>query len=181
METPSLRIDINLGTYESILRGAIASDLNALQITFDAISDPEYNTRKYILKQAFTISEIHIPPINFLQQREINKCFKSIIGSLQDYMDSLIAVLRLKDDKLSLSGMRTSEDVNELLRGKFEEHLLNVSTDHSLNTPKKIKLLLDQADHVVHIDALKSYFDVRNGLEHHKGIAKTDKELETIK
>lgn len=169
------QIDINLGIYESRLRGQIGSDLTSLQITYDAISHPDYNNRKYILKQGFTISEIGVPPVEFLQQREINKCFKSIIGSFQDYMDNLIAVLRLKSEKITIPPKTTIEEVSILLQNKFEEHLLNVSTDRSLNIPNKLKLLLDKPEHQIYKDSVQSYFDVRNGLEHHKGIAKTDR------
>ena len=168
-------IDIDLSIYESRLRGQIGSDLTALQITYDAISQPDYNNRKYILKQGFTIAEIGVPPVEFLQQREINKCFKSVIGSLQDYLDNLIAILRLKSEKFSLPANTTVEEVNKHLQDKFEYHLLNVSTDRSLNVPQKLKFLLDKPEHQIYKNSVQSYFDVRNGLEHHKGIAKTDR------
>ncbi|MBL7888651.1 MAG: hypothetical protein JNL24_03805 [Bacteroidia bacterium] len=169
------KIDIDLSIYESKLRGQIGSDLTALQITYDAISQPNYNNRKYILKQGFTISEIGVPPVDFLKQREINKCFKSIIGSFQDYMDNLIAILRLKAEKITIPPQTTLEEVNALLQNKFEEHLLNVSTDRSLNIPSKLKLLLDKPKHQIYKESIQSYFDIRNGLEHHKGIAKADR------
>jgi hypothetical protein len=169
------KINIDLGIYESKLRREIGSDLNSLQITYDAISQSDYGTRKYNLKQEFTHSELSVPPSDFLIQREINKCFKSIIGSLQDYMDNLIAILRLKKEPLTINAKMTNEDVNLLLQTKFKEHLINVSADRSLNIPKKIILLLDKSVHQIYIDALQSYFDVRNGLEHHKGVATIDR------
>ena len=178
METPSNKINIDLSVYESKFRGEIASDLTALQITYDAISYPDYNNRKYILKQGFTISEISVPPIDFLQQREINKCFKSIIGSLQDYMDNLIALLRLKSEKITVTSNITMDEISNFIQKKFEEHLLNVSTDRSMNIPQKLKILLDQPEQQVYKDSVQSYFDIRNGLEHHKGIAKTDRVIQ---
>ena len=175
MEIPSNKIDIDLNIYESILRGGIASDLTALQITYDAISHPDYNNRQYVLKQGFTTSVISVPPIDFLQQREINKCFKSIIGSLQDYMDNLIAILRLKSEKIIPTPNITMDEIRKLLQQKFEGHLLDVSTNRSLNVPKKLEILLDNPEHQVCKDSVKSYFEIRNGLEHHKGIAKTNR------
>ena len=171
----SNNINIDLSLYESRLRGDIASDLTTLQIAHDAISDPEYKNRKYILKQGFTISEISVPPIDFLLQREINKCFKSIIGSLQDYLDNLIAILRLKIENITVKSNTTKEEISELLQSKFNKHLLDVSTDRSLNIPRKLKIILDQSEHQIYRDSVQSYFDIRNGLEHHKGIAKTQR------
>ena len=52
-------------------------------------------------------------PVN--QQREINKCFKSIIGSLQDYLDNLIAVLRLKMEKISYKANTTQQELNKII------------------------------------------------------------------
>lgn len=169
------KIDIDLSIYESRLRVQVGSDLTSLQIIYDAISQTDYNKRKYILKQGFTISEVGVPPFDFLLQREINKCFKSIMGSFQDYMDNLIAILRLKSEKITVPPKATFEEVSKLLQNKFDEHLLNVSTDRSLNIPNKLNLLLDKPEHQIYKVSIQSYFDVRNGLEHHKGIAKTDR------
>jgi|GEM_PF-6131393 hypothetical protein len=127
-----------LGIYESQLRAEIASDLRVLEIAHAAISSPDYDNKKYILKQKFTISEISVPPIEFLKRREINKCFKSIIGSFQDYMDKLISILRLKSEKITLTPPITQNQINIFLSEEFEKHLLEVSTDRSLNVPKKL-------------------------------------------
>jgi hypothetical protein len=175
MQRYPYKIAVDLSVYESRLRGQIGSDLNALQIVFGAISEPDYDKRKYILKQGLTIAEIAVPPVDFLQQREINKCFKSIIGSLQDYMDNLLAVLRLKNEKIALIPKATTDEKTKLLQEKFSQHLLDVSTDRKLNIPEKLNLLLSRPEHQVYKVSLQSYFDVRNGLEHHKGIAKAER------
>lgn len=181
MRNPSQNIEIDISIYESKLRGEIASDLTSLQISFDAISHQDFNKFKYILKQGFTIAEINVPPIDFLKQREINKCFKSIIGSLQDYMDNLIALLKLKNEKITLKPHTTCDELSNLLQTKFKEHLLNVSTDHSLKIPEKLKIILNQPEQKDYKDSVQSFFDIRNGLEHHKGIAKTDRVIKYVR
>lgn len=171
----SKTVSIDLAIYESQLRGEIASDLTTLQVASEAICNPEYKTMKYVLKQGLTISEISVPPAEFLKRREINKCFKSIVGSLQDYMDKLISILRLKSEKINLTEPMSQREINIFLSEKFERHLMDVSTDISLNVPKKLDILLDKPEQQVHKDSIQSYFNLRNGLEHHKGIAKTDR------
>lgn len=175
MTEPTNTISIDLGIYESQLRGEIASDLTSLQIAYEAISRPDYINKKFVLTQKFTISEISVPPIEFLKRREINKCFKSIVGSLQDYMDKLISVLRLKSEGIKLTTPITSDELNRFLTRQFEKHLLDASTDRSLNIPKKLDLILDKLEHQIYKDSVQSYFNLRNGLEHHKGMAKTDR------
>jgi len=175
MTNPSQKIDINLSIYESQLRREIASDLTTLQITFDAISKPDFNNKHYILRQGFTISQISVLPLDNLKRREINKCYKSIIGSLQDYLDNLISILRLKSENITVTFPMTQEEINNLLKSKFEKHLLEVSTDRSLNIPRKLNILLYKPEHQIYKESIQSYFDLRNGLEHHKGIAKEDR------
>jgi hypothetical protein len=173
-------IDINLAKFESKLRKEIGSDLNALQITYDAISKGNKHENKiFTLSQGITVATILLPPVDFLLQREINKCFKSIMGSVQDYLDNLIAILQLKEDinSLKLPSKTTKHDIDEILREKFEECLLSVSTNQSLKTPHKLDRLLDNPEHQIHKESLQSYFDVRNGLEHHKGIAKAPRKI----
>lgn len=168
-------ISIDISVYESQLRGEIASDLTGLKTTLDAIAQPDFRKTKYILKQNFVISEISVPPPEFLERREINKCFKSIVGSLQDYMDKLIAVLRLKSEPITLTLPTTQEQVREYMNEKFQKHLLDVSTDRSLTSLKKLGILLDKSEHKVYKESIQSYFEIRNGLEHHKGRAKADR------
>jgi hypothetical protein len=168
-------ISIDLSIYESQLRAEIASDLTTLQFAIEGIKQPDYLAKKYILKQGITISEINVPPNDFLERREINKSLKSIMGSVQDYMDKMIAVLRFKNEEIFLKPTMTQQEINIFLTQKFEKHLLDVSVDRSLVVPTKMSLLLDKPEHEVFKNALQSYFDLRNGLEHHKGIAKTER------
>lgn len=177
MGKSSAKINLDLSIYESQLRAEIASDLTSLQIIYDSISHTDYNSRKYILKQGFTISEISVPPIDFLQRREINKCFKSIMGSFQDYMDRLIAILRLKSETITLEPNTSTDEIKNKLQEIIEKYLLDVSTDRTLNIPRKLRIILDLPEHQVYKDSVQSYFDIRNGLEHHKGIAKVDRVL----
>lgn len=60
-------IKVDLSIYESRLRGDIGSDLNALKIVLDSLALSSYDSRKYILRQGFTISEINTPPKWFIE------------------------------------------------------------------------------------------------------------------
>lgn len=181
METLPISIKIDLSIYEAQLRGEIASDLTSLQLAYEGISSPEYSSRKFVLKQGITISEISVPPMDFQKRREINKCFKSIISSLQDYMDKLIALLKLKSENITIESLQSTDQIDKFIRDKFDSLLLQVSTDRSLNVPKKLDTLLYKIEHQVYKDAIQSYFHLRNGIEHHKGIAKVDRVIHYIR
>jgi hypothetical protein len=173
METPGNTINIDLNIYADQLRGEISSDLKTLQIIDDAVAHENYSTIGYQLRQGSLSSNVSVPPIEYLKLREISKCFKSIIGSLQDYMDKLIAVTRLSTERIVPTASANVEDIMALLQEKFATHLINVSADRSLNIPRKLDLLLGAPEKLDIKEAVQSYFDIRNGLEHHKGIAKT--------
>ncbi|NOU16900.1 MAG: hypothetical protein HOO91_05010 [Bacteroidales bacterium] len=175
MENQTNRINIDLNKFADQLYGEISSDLKTLQIINDAVKLENYSTTCYTLTQGSLTSTVSVPPIEFLKQRELNKCFKSIISSLQDYMDKLIAIHRLGgEDIIPPSGSKI-EDVGILLQSKFAELLLKVSSDLTLNIPKKLEILLVNHKNEEIKVSVQSYFDVRNGLEHHKGIAMKDR------
>jgi hypothetical protein len=165
-------ISINISVYANQLRGEIGSDLTTLQIVLGTIANGTYLSNSYSLRQGMLISQIPQPPQDFLEKREINKCFKSIIASLQDYMDKLIALIRLTNEPIVPPLGASQKDIDNLLQEKFKSIVMKVSTEVSLNIPKKLDLVLETTANNEIKTALKSYFDLRNGLEHHKGIAK---------
>lgn len=174
-ELKSASINIDLSIFESQLRGEIAGDLMSLKASYELMLKPNYNSWKYTLHQGHTISEISAPPVDFLERREINKCFKSVMGSFGDYMDKMIAVLRFKSEPIVLTPPFLEEHVRDIVNKKLETLLREVSMDNSLNIPKKLDMLLDKLELSDYKKSVQSYFDLRNGLEHHKGIAKTDR------
>ena len=175
MKNSSNTISINLGLYESQIRGEIASDLATLHVAHEAMSHPDYINTTFTLKQGIVISQINVPPIKFQKKREVNKCFKSVMSSMQDYLDKMISILRLKSDVFEIVPPVNGEVINRILTERFKKHLMEVSTDRSLNVPKKLNLIFEMPEHQVYKEALQSYFDVRNAFEHHKGIAKVDR------
>jgi hypothetical protein len=116
-------------------------------------------------------------PFDYLKQHEIKKCFKSVMGSLQDYMDKLIATIRLNEE-ITINA-EDSEDFKVIpdIDTKFIAHLFNVSRDQHLKTPNKLKIIFNSPKDSEIKEIIKNYFDIRNELEHNKGIAKTDKLL----
>lgn len=77
--------------FSNQLRGNINCDLTTLQIILKEVANQNYKDNIYTLQQGIITSTIsdQVPPIDFLVQREINKCFKSIVSSLQDYLDQI--------------------------------------------------------------------------------------------
>ncbi len=172
METQPNHLQIHLNVLADQLRGEISSDLTTLKVLNDAIDRNLYPSSNYTLQQWILTTSITVPPLDFLKQREINKCFKSIIGSLQDYLDKLIAALDLAMEDIILPVESNSIDLNKIIESKYEANLLKVSTDQSLKIPKKLEMLLPSPENEEIKNSLQSFFDVRNWLEHHKGIAK---------
>ena len=171
----NINVTINLSGFESELRQLIACDFRTLELISKQIVRNHRANNEFNIKQGITNVIFHFPDKEIQIQREINKCFKSILGSVQDYLDKMLAILKLKNESLALISVSSQDELNTLVNNKFSECVHNISIDRSLNVPKKINILLDDSDAIEYKETLQSYFDLRNGLEHHKGVAKTDR------
>lgn len=170
-------IQIDLLPFEQKFRGEVSSDLKTLLLIDEAVKSEDTVNKEYILRLGYIHSEVPNPPIDYLKAREIDKCFKSIMGSLQNYMDVLIAAIRLKESEDVWSDESNMAEIEKVIQPKFQKHLMDVSTDKKLTVPTKLDLLFTKPESKQIRDAVQSYFDIRNGLEHHKGIAKVEREL----
>ena len=165
-------ITVKIEVYEAILRKEIGSDLTCLDIVLEKLNK-DFRNKKHILQQGMSFSEISIPDTEKMKKREIIKCFKSIMGSFQDFIDKLVAVLKFKDDcNIILPYPATLKYVPVLLERKLQSHIIKVSTNKKLDSRKKINLLFDKSEDEIYKESIKSYFDLRNAFEHHKSIAK---------
>ncbi|WP_103072050.1 hypothetical protein [Aquimarina sediminis] len=170
MSTNKIQLNIDLDHFANQLQYLIFSDLMTVDIVYKKTSEPNFSSQEYFLEKGFVKIELPKTPINVIRNREINKCFKSIMGEFQNYMDNLITCLKLKSTELHLEPPISDESVNIFLKEKFQEVLLDVSTDRSLNVPKKLNLLLDE--NVLYKEVVQSFFNIRNGFEHHKSKSK---------
>lgn len=170
MPPNKIQLNLNLDHFANQLLYHINSDLMTVDIVYKKTAEPNFLSQQYFLEQGFMKIELAKTPIDVIRNREINKCFKSIMGEFQDYMDSLIACLKFSSTELHLESSTTDDNFNKLLMDKFHEVLLEVSTDRSLNVPKKLNLLLDQND--LYKEVVQSFFNIRNGFEHHKSTSK---------
>ena len=174
------RFTINLDPFTGHLQHELMADLTSLRVVLKAIEDETYkDVAKYAPKSQFVHWTINpLPDPEVLRAREINKCLKAVCSSLQDYMDRLIAVINFCEGSKA-SPIPATEDITaeELLSQALLRELRSVSENNALTANKKIEMLLgnDPMKEVV-----QNYYGLRNGLEHHKGIAKKDR-LTTFK
>ncbi len=99
------------------------------------------------------------------------------MGSLQDYMDKLIAVINLSKETIELRPDMTENQIQDFIDEKYRDMLLKVATDRSLRIPTKLDMLLFEPTVQDTKTAIQSFYSIRNGLEHHKGISKKEQEL----
>lgn len=168
---------VKLKVFSDELRAKINSDITALELILRKEKQPSIFDTKMEVKLGQIQFSFNTPPFDYIEKREIEKCFKSIVASVQDYMDQLLAIkLTIKNYPYGVIRPRA---VNNYLSNQYQTNLLKVSTDSRLNTTKKISELVDktQEEHKLMSDSLQSLFYIRNGLEHHKGIAKVDRQL----
>lgn len=170
-------ISVDIKHFANQLRGDISGDLTSLQIILSDSTAENLSTSSYTLQQGLLKSEVSVPPLEFLRQREINKCFKSVMGSLQDYMDKLIAVINMTKEVVELQSGMTEAGIQDIIGEKYREVLMKVATDGSLRIPSKLDLLLFEPSAQDIKTAILSFYSIRNGLEHHKGISKKEQEL----
>ncbi len=168
---------IDLNQFAEKFRAKIQSDLTTLELIAKWKENPELLSPKTTVSLEDFHFSFDTPPINFLELRENVKCFKSVIGALQDYMDELIAVVKLL--RSTPIGVLKIEETNQYLQRNFKPFLMGVATNQKLKTEDKLKLLLTKSDpkQKIVFDSLKSLFYIRNGFEHHKGIAKAERTL----
>lgn len=171
---------INLDLFSNLLSGDINSDLTALKIIIDCAKNYPEASESYKAEFHGMTAVSKVPPEDFLVQREFHKCFKSIMSSVQDYLDKLIAVIRLMEQPIVRPPGCTVAEASQLIQDRFDELLLVVAMDRKQNIQTKLDLLLGTETLKNQREALQSLFGVRNGLEHHKGISK-DKKVLTFK
>lgn len=169
-------VTVTTAPFTSRLKAKIHADIAVMEFIGDS-SFQEKNDNNNVHIKFGVISYPFMPPSShYIIQREILKSFKSVVGALQDYLDELIALIKLSKEPL-YPKVKNQEELNIFLDEKYREMLMKVSTNRSLTVPKKLQFLLpDEEDKAVK-DSLQSLFDIRNGIEHHKGIAKTDRTL----
>lgn len=178
MSTNKFEIDLN--RFAGYVRYDTSADITALRIILDSIERGEYDRLSgYPLSQGMMKTDIPVPKSDFVKQREIHKCFKAIMSSVQNYMDTLLAAHELTKKTIKPPSNCTVSQAEELLQNRFSELLMKVSTDRSLSVPRKLSTLIP--DHEVHRSSLQSLFDIRNGLEHHKAIANKEKSLKYLR
>ncbi len=175
MEKQTVGFSIDLNPFSAQLQGEIMADLTALRVVLKSIEDKTFEGMSaYAPGNKFIHWAINpMPDAEFLRAREIGKCLKAVVGSLQDFMDRLLAVIKLcEDTRKTPITVTEPTPVDALLSEHFFVVLKKISEDSSITVPKKIEsLLADDAMAAV----IQNYFDLRNGLEHHKGIAKKDR------
>jgi hypothetical protein len=175
MNNNKFEIGIDLIYYQKELRSELHSHIISLQILLENLNDTSTSNRVVNLG----ILPFEMSLIGFDTQKiivnEINKSFISAIRSFQNFIDKLIAIIEFfKGEYKTEIDIKSNEEFNTFLQKKIDEIINKVSTDKSLNFPKKLqKFTIDESTRKI----LLSYTLLRNNLEHHKDISSNDTEL----
>ncbi|MEQ3690020.1 MAG: hypothetical protein ABNG98_00735 [Flavobacterium sp.] len=166
----NLQINFDLSYYQIELRKEMHSHIITLQILIDTLKrDFDLNNKKISLG----ILGIEMPLItndnDSIIINEINKTFISAIRTFQNFIDKLIAVIELFKNKIRAEyNIHGQKEFDIFLNNKLETFINKVSTDRSLNFPKKLNQfnLEEQLNEI-----LLGYSTLRNNLEHHKDVS----------
>ena len=166
---------INLKFFHYRISSDLDSHLVALQSTLRSIKDGTYSSSQMnnigIMKMAMLI-----PDPETLKKKEINKCFKACVGSLQDFMDSLIGAINMcKSDIRSSKALSGKEEIEKFLQETQDKFIQDVARNKSLKVKDKLDLL--QVTEPTIRKMVDGYFSTRNSIEHHKSFADRDVEL----
>lgn len=176
------RFEIDLNRFAGYVRYDISADITALRIVLDSIENGTYDRlSNYPLSQGMMTTEIPVPKSDFVRQREIHKCFKAVMSSIQNYMDMLLAAYELTKEPIKSTSNCTVSQAEQIIQSRFSELLMKVSTDQRLRIPAKLEILIPDPKHQIHRSSLQSLFDIRNGLEHHKAIANRPKSMSYLR
>lgn len=170
-----MKIDLN--QFANSFRAKIQSDITALNIIQKQKDQKDIFNSKLGIKFNAIDFMFDTPPYDYLEKREIIKTFKSVVAALQDFLDELIATIKITE-RIPIYVLKPDE-LGQCVHSTFKKVFMEVITDTRINTTQKLEFILDkvnQQQNIVLI-SLQSLFYVRNGFEHHKGLAKIDREL----
>lgn len=170
-----MKIDLN--QFANSFRAKIQSDITALNIIQNQKNQKEIFNSKLGIKFNGIDFMFDTPPYEYLEKREIIKTFKSVVASLQDFLDELIAAIRTTQS--IPQNILKPEELGQYIQSTYKKVFMEVMTDTRMSTTQKLEFILDKNDQQQNIvlTSLQSLFYVRNGFEHHKGLAKIDREL----
>jgi hypothetical protein len=169
--------ELNINLFADRLRGELNCEITTLHLLDNATEIDKYKSG-FILKNGVIETVIQSPPVEFLIQREITKSFKSVMASLQDFLDKLLAGIELINETHEIPRGTTEIGFQAMINTKFLEHLQRIATNRALSIPGKLKRLLGDDEKWAPLkEILQNYFDIRNAFEHHKGMAKKGRVL----
>lgn len=170
-----ISISVNFDNHLTHLTNHINAHIAIFRGFLENLSKTDYGN----LRGASFIN-ILVTPISkeSLADQEAEKCYKSLITTLQDFMDRMLAVqLTYNKEKIELqiNDVNNTSKIHEALLKIENDEFLKISKDQTLNSKNKTHKLLG-----ANIEAknyLNEYFLLRNSLEHNKGFAKHDIDL----
>lgn len=171
----NININIDFSVFQNELRRELHSHIVSLQILLENLNENSITNREVKLG-ILGIQMPLIPNHNLVMSKnEINKAFISTIRSFQNFIDKLIALIEFfKKEYKTEYDIKSSLDFDIFLQKKLNEIINEISTDKSLNFPKKLqKLNIDEDTKKI----LLGYSTLRNNLEHHKDVSSKDTEL----
>lgn len=172
-----MKISPNFDSHITALNIELDSHLAVFRSFLENVATTEFSNLRS--KQSFVSFPVLPKNTDDLIIQETNKCFKSLIGSLQDFMDRMLAVLYVFGDNLQIIVTQELIDnkitIEQLILNKENEKFKEISQNTRLTTKDKVQILLKDDQEL--IDILNGYFSVRNSIEHNKGIAKESIDL----
>ena|GEM_PF-2157521 len=116
-------------------------------------------------------------PDQYTINREIKKCFKSIIGSVQDYLDRLIATKNLFEETKTINA-RSLDEFKKSFEESYRSKLLEIATKRNDGARNKLKDLFIDRELSNIYDSLISLVELRNSIEHHKSLLINEKKIQ---
>jgi len=173
MQDKRLNLKVDFNGYINSLNSEIDSHFVSLKTTLKSIENISYLDHQ-TTGNTMVRMIISKPNPELFKKQEINKSFKEIICSLQDFMDKLIAVSKISKEQIIIKKSITDdEELRQFLFEVENSFIQKISKDKSLTSPKKLELF--KLGDIELNKIIKNYFEIRNSLEHHKGIA--DREM----
>ena len=169
---PNIPLHINLDVLRGRLSTQLDGNLTSLETVIESINNGAYAANGFstigILKM--TLSS---PSPDVFKKQEINKCFKSSLSALQDFMDGLIAMKRMSASPIIMTKpVSSDEEIQAFIKETEERFIQEVSQDRKLKVPDKLEEL--NITELTIRAIVDGYFLIRNSLEHHKGLADRD-------
>jgi hypothetical protein len=180
---PETRVTISPVRYLGQYQKALIDHMSELRNTLRSLEDGSFLERAQAASPGAVV-QLQFEPSGRVEPDAVaaacNRCFLGFVRELVSFLDRMIALRRLKQEKTTLSQPITSlEDLERFIDGRLNEIYQQVARDQRLSNPAKLAEFSRLPE--MPKKAVESCLALRRCLEHHGGVPTEELRLHAVR